>query len=189
MSNMVIDNLFSTPVYKTSLNFNKEKLVDYSLKCKQNNSGRLLSNSGGWQSNPISDKIDLFDDILEHVNKFSQQLNIKTIQKFNQIWLNINEYKDFNTPHIHLNALFSGVLYLKTNKDSGKLVFNHGNNHFNHCWDNIDVIKNDNNNSPSYEFIPQDCDLYIFPAWAEHYVEPNLSDEQRISLSFDTVGE
>ena len=57
MSNMVIDNLFSTPVYKTSLNFNKEKLVDYSLKCKQNNSGRLLSNSGGWQSNPISDKI------------------------------------------------------------------------------------------------------------------------------------
>ena len=95
---MEILNLFSTPVYKTSLDFKKEKMIGYALKSKQINMGRMLSNSGGWQSNPLIDKIDLFDDILEHVNKFSQELNIKTKQKFNQIWLNINEYKDFNKP-------------------------------------------------------------------------------------------
>ena len=66
---------------------------------------------------------------------------------------------------------------LKVNKDIDKFL------------NNIEVIENDNINSPSYEFIPQDCDLYIFPAWAEHYVESNLSNEDRISLSFDTVGE
>ena len=56
---MKINNLFSTPIYKTSLDFKKEKMIDYALESKKINMGRILSNSGGWQSNPLIDKIDL----------------------------------------------------------------------------------------------------------------------------------
>ena len=69
---MEILNLFSTPVYKTSLDFKKEKMIGYALKSKQINMGRMLSNSGGWQSNPLIDKIDLFDDIF--LKKYTIQL-------------------------------------------------------------------------------------------------------------------
>ena len=27
--------------------------------------------------------------------------------------------------------------------------------------------------------------IYMFPSWIEHYVEPNRSDEDRISMAFN----
>ena len=30
--------------------------------------------------------------------------------------------------------------------------------------------------------------LYIFPSWLEHYVSPNMSQDKRISISFNMVG-
>jgi len=32
---------------------------------------------------------------------------------------------------------------------------------------------------------PQNLLLLLFPSWLEHYVEQNMSDESRISLSFN----
>ena len=33
---------------------------------------------------------------------------------------------------------------------------------------------------------PEKGKLVLFPSWLEHYVEPNLTNEDRISMSFDT---
>ena len=38
----------------------------------------------------------------------------------------------------------------------------------------------------SYSEQPEKGKLVLFPSWLEHYVEPNLTNENRISLSFDT---
>jgi uncharacterized protein (TIGR02466 family) len=34
-------------------------------------------------------------------------------------------------------------------------------------------------------YAPQPGRLVIFPSWIQHYVQPNLSDQDRISISFD----
>ena len=183
---MKMINLFATPIYITEINFNFQKVVDYVLNLKNNCDGRRLSNNG-WQSFPIEDNIDIFQDILDNVNTYCKSLSFKNNQKFSQIWANVNGYKDFNMPHKHLNANFSGVLYVQTPKNSGKIVFKNNNEGAPYLWNDLERTKNNKENSFQYEFEPRAGDLYLFPAWAEHYVEQNLTNQERISLSFDTI--
>ena len=37
----------------------------------------------------------------------------------------------------------------------------------------------------NYPVEPSPLSCIIFPSWLSHYVEPNMSDEKRISLSFN----
>ena len=37
----------------------------------------------------------------------------------------------------------------------------------------------------SMEIIPQDGDLFLFPAWLQHGTRPNKSDSPRVSISFN----
>ena len=41
-------------------------------------------------------------------------------------------------------------------------------------------------NSELWWWLPsEEGRLYIFPSWIKHLVEPNMSDEERISISFN----
>jgi uncharacterized protein (TIGR02466 family) len=40
-------------------------------------------------------------------------------------------------------------------------------------------------NASIWSILPEAGKLIIFPAWLEHYVEPNTSTEERISIAFN----
>ena len=42
-------------------------------------------------------------------------------------------------------------------------------------------------NSMTWEVTPEEGKLMIWPSWLLHYVKPNLSDDTRISIAFNTT--
>lgn len=47
------------------------------------------------------------------------------------------------------------------------------------------ITKFNYHNSTLWGFRPEDNYLFLFPAWLKHSVTPNLSQEERISISFN----
>jgi uncharacterized protein (TIGR02466 family) len=198
----MILNLFSTPIYQVNLNLDNKKLSNLAYFIEKNYSGNTESNLGGYQSQIINDCNDdeflkLSNNLQHHVNEYHSVFNFDESikQKIHRIWFNINRQKDTNMPHIHLNAIFTGVYYIKTNKNCGDITFRHPSPIFEHTWNEGDwntvnrIYRKSytENNSAVYKFSPKEGELYLFPAWINHMVEPNLSGDDRISLSFDTI--
>ena len=102
------------------------------------------------------------------------------------MWININSLGSFNRPHIHQNSVFSGVYYVSTSGNDGNIVFQHpAINHQYHLTQNH-VGEFNNFTSARFSVVPNSGKLIIFPAWLQHYVEPNTQDTDRISISFNT---
>ena len=53
---------------------------------------------------------------------------------------------------------------------------------------NVDIKYNEYT-SDIWNIIPEEGKLVLFPSWLEHEVDQNLSQEKRISISFNLVGE
>ena len=102
-------------------------------------------------------------------------------------WININEYKDYNITHKHPGALISGVYYVKTPKDCGNIIFEHPSESFQSEW-RMTPSDYNNYNSGTWWLPSEENNLYLFPSWLKHRVEPNLNkNENRISISFNLV--
>tara|TARA_E500000318_G_C3463359_1_gene173562 strand:+ start:100 stop:684 length:585 start_codon:yes stop_codon:yes gene_type:complete len=189
---MIKTSYFATPYLLDLIDIDTKPLIDYAYKLKETSQGRQSTNLNSWQSFDL----DKNESILQHLlNVFTDKCQImhedmKLKNKFKQIvdniWFNINPRGGGNKPHVHSDTIFSGVLYLQCNNESGNLVFPHpAANHVYHF--NDDTVEEHNHmNSSFFKTPPQEKKLIIFPSYASHYVEPNNSDSDRISLSFNT---
>jgi uncharacterized protein (TIGR02466 family) len=187
-------NVFEIPVWHVNIsnNVNLEEIEKYCLSL-ENQSGRVISNEGGFQSNNLDLKNtpqlnDLFNAIEIESNKYSDSIKIKHCEMGNS-WVNINYYLNSNQSHRHANARLSGVFYASTkfNEKCGNIMFRHPcTDYMAYNWDGIQTDEFNPANSLSWTFEPHPCDLIIFPAWLEHRVEPNFAkDYKRISISFN----
>jgi uncharacterized protein (TIGR02466 family) len=183
-------NIFNTSIYSFKLNLNLNDLYQYCIKYEKNNNSNNKSGVGSFQSkdlnlnNPIINL--LANSFLEHVNFISyNNYKIKNKLYLSNFWFNINRFKDFNLEHIHPGSILSGVYYIKTPKNSGNLIFKNNNNS-NFYLEQNDLIEFNTLNCVTYFLPPQENCLHIFPSWLPHYVEPNLSEAERISFSFNT---
>ena len=166
-------------------------LKDFVNKVRKEDTGRIISNIGGYQSNSLNLKdshlIPLHNHILSETNKFSSTFNFtNNLFKIDNMWININGYKDYNIPHIHTHTLFSGVYYISTPKDCGNIRFLNGHEKT-MSYDWVGHFKDYNNYNALQWFLPSEkYKCYIFPSYLTHFVEPNLnSKEERISISFN----
>ena len=107
--------------------------------------------------------------------------------RLGNMWANINYKGGYNRPHIHPNSLFSGVYYVKSQPNSGKLVCNDPRPGIQtnmptrvkgqppkHLWREIHLD-------------PKEGRILMFPSWLWHCVEPNESNDIRISVSFNFI--
>ena len=103
------------------------------------------------------------------------------------MWANINPPGGYNMPHVHPNSHFSGVYYIKTPKDSGKLVCNDP-----RAGEQL-IMPTRKKGTPPKELWrevhldPVEGRIIIFPSWLWHCVEPNKSNDIRISVSFNFI--
>jgi tetratricopeptide (TPR) repeat protein len=84
-------------------------------------------------------------------------------------------------PHYHPSGWLSGVLYLKIPDDiegnEGAITFSlHGHNY---PVQNKDI--------PTFQHVPKDWDLVLFPSSLFHYTDPFQSEEERHCVSFDVL--
>ena len=190
--NKTID-IFKTTVFSTEIK--NDLYINYFKniikKEIKHNRNTYMSNVGGFQTQ----KFDMIDDknILNNIfiDPIINFLNtFKTKKKFNiklsGYWINCNKNNHYNKMHNHIGN-FSGIYYIEVPKDSGKLVFQ-----------NADLLKSYDNNYPfiedantysNYSFDVKKYELYLFPSETLHFVEPNFSNKERISVAFNLMFE
>ena len=187
--NQVI-NLFSTPIYSSSLSCDTSKIKDISYSIQQNEQARHITRPyHGWQSTDLKDKKSLFflySELLHHMNTYKEQLGVKGNVQLRDIWININPPGHMALSHLHPHCFMSGVYYVQTPKNSGSIYFTNPNS-VDYDW-NPKMFKDGNANNlccDTWDFIPKENDVFLFPSWARHGVYSNLSNEDRISISFN----
>jgi uncharacterized protein (TIGR02466 family) len=186
---MMID-LFKITIYEKKLKLKNEEIINYSYKLKKKDLGKQISNVGGWQSNDLQGVHkplnELFEDIEHYGNEYGKLLGLKLPLKIDNIWININEYKDFNLEHFHGNSLISGVYYVKVQKKSGNIVFSNPSiDIMQQDWNKYTINEHNTNNSPKWVMPSKTNTLYLFPNYLKHFVQPNFSNSDRISISFN----
>lgn len=173
-------------------NIDNLSIAKYACQLEEMGKSVRVSNEGGYHSSHLdlqtSKTADLFMEIIRCVSETFSELGFNTKQYepvIHVAWLNINRKHNFMRHHNHLKAVFSGVYYIKTPKNSGDLEFNSPVADHKYVVDS-DCIKDFNHFNSNTWIVPaEEGKLVLFPSWLVHFVQPNLSDEDRISLSFD----
>jgi len=149
--------------------------------------GEQVTNRGGWQSvNNIHEYFTDFTKKLEHyldknfIPDGLEKGEEAPKHKVDHMWLNINKKNDYNTCHDHGLSFVSGVYWIKSPK-TGRFFFENPNL--------VQVIQGrESNHFPDYSVTyveNKEQHICLFPSWIRHGVEPNLTDETRISISFN----
>ena len=188
---MKIENIFSDFLAIENLNINNELLESFCIDKMENDAGRRVSNRLGWQSNDL----DITDENIKPLIKVINDKSIELYQHFefnknntielDNIWININKKYSFNSVHNHPGALFSGVYYVKCSLHSGSINMINPNVSHRYVIDEGMIDRYNYFNSSNWYYKPNPGDLIIFPGWLSHEVEPNLDDEDRISIAFN----
>lgn len=181
--NEIKNNIFQVPIWGCVLKNTQYHSIDYIKyinNLKNTTETVSKSNFGGWQSHSNLDKHGIFLELISTINTISNEiLSEYTEEKYNitSLWANINDKYHCNAHHTH-DGILSGVFYLQTPENSGKIVF------VNPAIRSEDSLLA----KRGYPVTPEPLSLIIFPSWLQHYVEPNMSEESRISISFN-IGE
>ena len=196
--------IFKISLNKDSLIMRVEKIYKDSCAHKSNRGGFqtpnlpagshspiVKSNRGGFHSDNLTESDDdsnqllktLVENISHHVNVYGKELGYNNL-KLDNIWCNINYYKDYNEIHNHPGGKVSGVYYVKAPKDCGSITF------YSPSFREVTQAKlavNDNHYSSQTWWLPAvENHLYLFPSYITHSVNPNMcEDEARISYSFN----
>ena len=185
---MFLEEIFPTPIWGFDL---KEDLdsIRYWIKTQwqDDNHGRQVSNVGGWQSHdyrsfegtPVK---SLTDRILKESVPICAALGVpESDRRVSNLWLNVNPKYAYNAVHVHPEAKLSGVFYVQGDEDSGKICFVRDNDFATGTVAPLETRFS----SAEWRYPPKENRLLIFPSWVKHHVMANLSDEERISISFN----
>ena len=119
----------------------------------------------------------------ESVNKFTTNvLNSKQRLIITQCWANRNPKGSRHHEHVHPNSIISGVMYFQINEKLPPIQFSKTNQD----GIKLDPIKYNNLTAESFMLPCKPGELILFPSSLKHSVPINQSDEDRISISFNT---
>ncbi len=196
MSDIKVRNLFPVPIFHYKLENYKEtnkELLNYILELQKNDKiGNTHSNRGGWHSpnfdlvkpGPPINFINSFKDFLKHiiVDEFGWEY-VPNKQRIVAMWAIINKKNSFNIMHNHQNCYLSASYYVKKPERSGNISF-------------FDPVEPKTYRYPEKEkgtfysnqvvtLKPEEGELLVFPSYLYHDVEANLSNEDRVIISFN----
>ena len=188
--------LFPEPVFHYKLdNFekhNKDLLVYIYDLYEKDNLGIQRSNVNGWHSKSfrIADKNSPAFAFFKETRKYI--IDVFKIYgwkyepekvKMTEMWAIINKKNNLNTAHTHPNNYLSAAYYVKAPENCGTIKFINSNSVAKERFPKLDQKTELNQNA--VEIAPKEGDLLIFPAYLSHAVNRNLSDEDRVVISFN----
>jgi len=151
---------------------NEKELIDLFYKLKEKNPiDAVKSNDGGWQSNNVQE-LPAMISLIKAV-EFAMFSHFQAGGVMRDIWVNISGKGHSNNIHNHYySSTFpksvSGVYYFSVPDDNSILYFYKPGEH--------------NFRKP---YKPKPRDLIIFPTDVFHSVNPNTTDQDRISVAFN----
>ncbi len=184
--------LFSTPLYKTTLNYDLQKILKYVEGIEFE---WLEEVKNGYRSKDvyILESFILFDlkkEIQSNINFFVYDIlgvNKNIIFEVTNSWIMKHEKGNCAQDHYHDNCLISGIYYFQINDKSGEIVFKKNSEHLNVFPSilNIPFETTNNYNVKDFQLTPNNNDLILFPSHLIHSVGVNESDENRYCLAFN----
>ena len=172
----------------------KQNLLDfvYSEREKDPTGIELSNQGGGWHSNNeyhffenyLNDFVTAaLKDYFSNTDIFVSKFEFSIIG----LWMNINPPGASNKAHMHPGSHFSGVFWIKLPKDSGSITFQNDTSFkcFNEFLVYNTTFKKDTILYQNYALFPGEGAMVLFPSSLYHCVEPNKSNEDRISVSFN----
>ena len=196
MNNPEVSLYFPEPVLRYKFedykNFNLSlKRYIYELQ-KEDSSGQIKSNRGGWHSpnfkitehNSIQNKFTL--ELQKYILRSFQTLGWKTENKkivISAMWAIINKKNDFNVLHSHPNASLSAAYYVGAPENCGKFIIEHLNMAKRNFYP--EVLQDNQLNAQAAGLEVNEGDLLIFPGYLLHKVGMNESDQDRVVISFN----
>ncbi len=143
-----------------------------------------------WQTDPILQDLDEFADLMKLVrNAATTALEFLQIEyddfEITSCWANINPTGGKNSSHTHPNNYLSGVYYVAVPEGSGGINFKDPRVQASAV---MPPVKERNAYNSNDVTIPvQAGRLVLFPAWLNHEVPMNQSDDERVSISFNIM--
>ena len=188
---MIKEQFFPTTIYAKDIQLDNETLSNNIVNWSQQDPGVKKTNMNGWHSKPEMHLKSEYQQLVQELYKMQEEIYqeewLDRQPKLGNMWANINYPGGYNRPHVHPNCLFSGGYYVKANKNSGVFVANDPRPGIQtmmptrkqgrppkHLWREVHL-----------EPIPGR--IIMFPAWLWHCVEPNQSNDIRISISFNFI--
>ena len=193
---MIRELHFPTPIYlfdhnDPSLNVQLEKDI---LNWMNEDKGVTRTNVKGWHSTTDMqlrpEYKRLADALYEAQLKIYDEEHLDSEPFLGNMWANINPPGGMNRAHIHPNSLWSGVYYVKAPKNSGHLKIDDPRAAASMCRPKMRERLNHPDTAPTRlwretHYEPKAGRLIMFPSWVTHCVDPNESNDIRISVSFN----
>ena len=188
---MIAEGFFPTLIYAKDVDLNTDQLANDIVAWSKQDKGIKKTNVNGWHSETNMHEMPQFKSLVDELFKMQFEIFkeewLDREPRLGNMWANLNPPGGYNRPHIHANSLFSGVYYIKAPANSGKLVCNDPRPGVQtvmptrkkgqppkHLWREVHLE-------------PKVNRIIMFPSWLWHNVEPNESNDIRISVSFNFI--
>ena len=185
----MLKDIFKDSIWETSFKTDLNSFVQSYIT--NNPVGRNISNRGGYQSEDLDLTDPSLSTLVTYITKqayaYGSALNYNTKKYFmSNMWLNVNNHKDYNDIHLHTHCVFAGVYYIDVKENQGglsisrqdlsvrELAFDNHNYDNPYTWAKAIIT-------------PINHKCILFPGHTLHAVQPNQTKEQRISLSFNLL--
>ena len=182
---------FPTPIYiadikHPTLNQELERdIVAWANKDK----GINRTNINGWHSETNMSELPEYHKLVkllyESQRTIYEQEHLDSEPYLGNMWANINPPGGMNRAHIHPNSLWSGVYYIKAEPNSGHLKIDDPRAAASMCRPRQKPGQSPVRLWRETHFEPKAGRLIMFPSWLTHAVDPNESNDIRISVSFN----
>ena len=188
---MIIEKFFPTFIYAKDVQLNNNQLTQDIINWSNQDKGVSKTNYKGWHSTTdMADKPE-YQQLITELMKMQKEVydneHIDRHPRLGNMWANINPPDGMNQPHVHPNSLFSGVYYVKSQPKSGRLKIYDPRQGIQYS---MPIRKPGNPGKDLWReayIDPIPGRIIMFPAWLWHSVEPNESNDIRISVSFNFI--
>ena len=188
---MIIEKFFPTLVYGKDVELNNNQLTQDIVNWSNQDKGVSKTNVRGWHSTTDMHTKPEYSQLVTELMRMQKEIydneHMDRHAVLGNMWANINPPGGLNQPHIHPNALFSGVYYVKSQPKAGRLKIydprpgaqmymptRKSGDPGRDMWRDVNIE-------------PIEGRIIMFPAWLWHSVEENISDDIRISVSFNFI--
>ena len=189
---MITEHHFPTIIYikdmPNALQLN-QYLEPKIIQWGQQNKGVAKTNAGGWHSETDMNKKEEYNPLTKELfamqDEIYQKEHLSLKPVLGNMWANINYPGCYNRPHVHPNALFSGVYWIKAPQKSGNFMVYDPRPGVQMAMPDRKQKKLPSEYWREVHYEPRAGTAIMFPAWLWHEVKPNQSNDIRISVSFN----
>ena len=183
---------FPTIIYAKDVQLDNRLFEREVIEWSKKDKGIRRTNMIGWHSTTEMHQIPVFKPLVDELFKMQMEIYKEELLTrepiIGNMSANINPPGGYNRPHIHPNSHFSGVYYIKAPQNSGEIVFNDPRSAAHMVMpERVKDIKPPSHLWREVRVNPLEGRMLMFPSWLWHCVEPNESNDIRISVSFNFI--